>query len=121
MTLRHGRVSVTILAVCILTGCETTEPKKTPASVPAQANAPAVTAPLAQKSEHEHRIQEDLAPKPDPVETLLAAAEKQYQAGQASYQAGHLEQAKENFNQAFNTLLSSNLDVRNDDRLEREF
>ena len=121
MTLRHGRVSVTILAVCILTGCETTEPKKTPASVPAQANAPAVTAPLAQKSENEHRIQEDLAPKPDPVETLIAAAEKQYQAGQASYQAGHLEQAKENFNQAFNTLLSSNLDVRNDDRLEREF
>ena len=32
-----------------------------------------------------------------------------------------MEAAKANFDQAFNTLLSSNLDLRNDERLEREF
>jgi membrane-bound lytic murein transglycosylase D len=62
-----------------------------------------------------------LPPKSDPVEAVIAAAEKQYAAGQANYQAGHLEAAKEDFDQSFNTLLSSNLDIRNDDRLEREF
>ncbi|MGA7463383.1 MAG: LysM peptidoglycan-binding domain-containing protein, partial [Candidatus Korobacteraceae bacterium] len=51
----------------------------------------------------------------------IAQAEKQYAAGEANYKAGHLEAAKGNFDQAFNTLLSSNLDVRNDDRLQREF
>src|SRR5580698_3567177 len=58
---------------------------------------------------------------PDLVADLIAQVEKDYQAGQANYQAGHLEAAKQNFDRAFNILLSSNLDVRNDDRLEREF
>ena len=55
------------------------------------------------------------------MDTLIAQAEKQYAAGQANYQAGHLEAAKANFDLAFNTLLSSDLDVRNDERLQREF
>ena len=42
-------------------------------------------------------------------------------AGQANYAAGHLEAAKANFDQAFNLLLSSNLDVHSDERLEDEF
>ena len=61
------------------------------------------------------------ATKPDPADAVIAQAEKEYAAGQANYQAGHLEAARANFDQAFNTLLSSNLDVRNDDRLQREF
>ena len=52
---------------------------------------------------------------------MIAQAEKQYAAGQANYQAGHLEAAKANFDQAFNTLLGSNLDVRSNEQLEREF
>jgi len=60
-------------------------------------------------------------PQADPADALIAQAEKQYAAGQANYQAGHLEAAKEDFDQAFNTLLTSNLDVRNDERLDREF
>ena len=69
------------------------------------------------------KIQEAPKPQPqaDPADALIAQAEKQYAAGQANYQAGHLEAAKEDFDQAFNTLLTSNLDVRNDERLDREF
>ncbi len=105
----------------ILTGCETDEPKKS-AALPANANAPEVTAPVAAaKPAPEPKIQEAPKPQVDPADALIAQAEKQYAAGQANYQAGHLEAAKANFDQAFNTLLSSNLDVRNNEQLEREF
>jgi membrane-bound lytic murein transglycosylase D len=105
----------------ILTGCETDEPKKS-AALPANANAPEVTAPVAAANPApEPKIQEAPKPQVDPADALIAQAEKQYAAGQANYQAGHLEAAKANFDQAFNTLLSSNLDVRNNEQLEREF
>src|SRR5581483_5182550 len=86
---------------------------------------PEITSSAAQKSgsQQEPKIQETQQHKPenDPAEALIAQAEKQYQAGQANYQSGHLEAAKANFDQAFNTLLSSNLDVRNNEQLQREF
>jgi membrane-bound lytic murein transglycosylase D len=47
--------------------------------------------------------------------------EKDYQAGLGAYQAGQTDVAKQDFDNAFNALLGSNLDVRSDDRLEKEF
>ena len=52
---------------------------------------------------------------------LIAHAEKEYQAGLDSFQAGKTEDAKENFDHAVNALLESNLDIRSDDRLQKEF
>ncbi len=60
-------------------------------------------------------------PKPDAVADLIAQVEKEYQAGQDNYKAGHLEAAKENFDRAFNLLLDSPLDIRSDQRLQQEF
>jgi membrane-bound lytic murein transglycosylase D len=57
----------------------------------------------------------------DPVGDLVATAEKEYQAGLANYQAGHADTAKTNFDNALNALLESKLDIRSDDRLEKEF
>ncbi len=106
----------------LFTGCETDTPKKT-AALPANATAPDVSSPVAQPAPQQPRIQEQ--PKPqtqsDPAEALIAQVDKLYAAGQTNYQAGHLEAAKADFDQAFNTLLSSKLDIRNDERLEREF
>lgn len=51
---------------------------------------------------------------------MIAQVEKEYQAGQDNYRAGHLEAAKQNFDHAFNLLLGSNLDIRSDERLEHE-
>jgi hypothetical protein len=48
-------------------------------------------------------------------------ARKEYQAGVANYHAGKHDEAKQNFDDALNALLSSNLDVRSDDRLQKEF
>jgi membrane-bound lytic murein transglycosylase D len=55
------------------------------------------------------------------VGDLISKVEKDYQAGLAAYQAGQTEAAKQDFDNAFNALLESNLDIRSDDRLGKEF
>jgi membrane-bound lytic murein transglycosylase D len=47
--------------------------------------------------------------------------EKDYQAGLDAYHGGQTEAAKQDFDNALNALLESNLDVRSDDRLQKEF
>ncbi len=60
-------------------------------------------------------------PLNDPVADLIALAETEYQTGLANYHAGKSDDAKQNFDTALNSLLSSNFDIRSDDRLEKEF
>jgi membrane-bound lytic murein transglycosylase D len=57
----------------------------------------------------------------DPIADLITQAETEYQAGLTAYHAGKTEEAKQNFDNALNALLSSNFDVRSDERLEKEF
>ena len=61
------------------------------------------------------------APSSDAVADLIARAEKEYRLGMANQQAGKTDEAKQNFDNALNALLSSNLDVRSDERLQQEF
>jgi membrane-bound lytic murein transglycosylase D len=90
-----------------------------------QASAPVLTAPPAGRTPVETKPVSTVPPQPevkaDPVADLIAQVEKEYQAGQANYQAGHLEAAKENFDRAFNRLLESPFDVGSDERLQKEF
>ena len=113
-------LAVAVVASLLTAGCETTQLKKA-ALLPAHSTISEVTDPVAQQADPPPKIQQAANPAPDPAEALIAKAEKEYAAGQANYQAGHLEAAKTNFDQAFNTLLSSDLDIRNDERLDREF
>src|SRR5712691_2240437 len=76
---------------------------------------PAQTEPQASQSEGKSEL------RPDSVADLIAQVEKEYEAGQDNYQAGHLEAAKQNFDRAFNLLLGSNLDIHSDERLQHEF
>jgi membrane-bound lytic murein transglycosylase D len=97
---------------------------------PAQAGAPALVAasnppdPQQQKPAVAAQPQaKPLVPQAlqvDPVADLIANVEKEYQAGQDNYHAGHLEAAKQNFDSAFNQLLGSGFDLKSDDRLENE-
>lgn len=110
-----------LAASAALTSCETAEPKHTAAKPPARATAPTLAASRPATSPVQAPlIQEKLVPKLDPVDELLAKVEREYQTGVANYNAGHLEAAKEDFDRAFNLLLSTSLDVHNEDRLERE-
>ena len=61
------------------------------------------------------------APAPDPVGDLITKVETDFQAGLDAYQAGQTDAAKQDFDRAFNALLESNLDIRSDNRLEKEF
>src|SRR5271169_5593374 len=109
------------LAATLLTaGCGPTQIRQT-SFLPAHATAPTVAAAAPPEAEPVPKTPDITIPKPDAAEALIAQAEKEYAAGQANYKAGHLEAAKADFDRAFNTLLSSNLDLRNDERLEREF
>jgi membrane-bound lytic murein transglycosylase D len=111
---------IALVTLLLAAGCQTTHPTQA-AFLPAHAIAPTVTESAAPAPDPAPNTPDVTVPKPDPTEALIAQAEKEYAAGQANYKAGHLEAAKANFDQAFNILLSSNLDLRNDERLEREF
>ncbi len=117
-----SRFSVWVIAgaaLLSLLSCEPSKTKKTAAVPPQQATAPTLSAPVTPPAQP--KIQEKLVPKADPVEGLIASVEKEFQAGQTNYRAGHLDKAKGNFDRAFNTLLAYQPGVRSDERLEDEF
>jgi len=107
-------------------------PGTVPAIKPAAAAAPAPASPsqsaTAQKPEAQQKqapteasSATPSAPASDPVGDLVAQVEKEYQAGLANYHAGKGDDAKQDFDNALNALLGSNLDIRSDDRLQKEF
>jgi len=104
-------------------GCETDQPKKTAAKLPAQATAPTGASASAEPGTPAPASSPAAAPSPQAQATdaLIAQAEKLYAAGQSDYQAGHLDAAKQNFDQAFNVLLSGKVEVRDNPPLEHEF
>ena len=138
--IRTATLASLILAV---SGCQTAQRPATlvpPSSAPALKPAP-VTAPVstpvssqaeAKQAETKQQDPPQQAPAPeavplpapgdsDAVADLVARAEKEYQAGLTNYRAGKTEDAKHNFDSALNSLLSSNFDVRSDERLQKEF
>ena len=122
---RSAWLPVIALLVLSFLSCEEAAKKQRAATAPPmRATAPTLTAASTKAPEKKPappKIQEKLQPKADAVDTLVAAVEKEYQAGQENYNAGHLEAAKQNFDHAFNMLLSGSTDVHSDDRLEHEF
>ena len=115
-------------AVLATTSCQTAQ-KPSALLPPAQAAPPALTTIASAKSAtapaRPAQLGHDAETKPelkvDPVGDLIAKVEKEYQAGQANYQAGHLEAAKQSFDNAFNLLLSGPVEIKSDERLEHEF
>ncbi len=138
MRVAKVQMRVAVLAALSVAGSSCQTAQKPVAVVP-PATAPALTAKASQPPQTlseqppvESQSQPVQAPeaKPDStaqkpasdqVDELLASVEKEYQAGLANYQAGRLDAAKQNFDSAFNALLESKLDIRSDDRLQKEF
>ena len=126
------------LAVC---ACQSAQkhvalipPATAPSLSPATSSSPALASKPAQAPTPAQQPEEAPAQKPaiaetnkqavpisDPVADLIARAENEYQAGLVNYHNGKVDEARQNFDQALNALLSSNVDVRSDDRLEKEF
>jgi membrane-bound lytic murein transglycosylase D len=57
----------------------------------------------------------------DPVDVLITKVDASYNKGLEEYHAGHLQQAKEDFDKALSTLLESRMDIQNNSRLNAEF
>jgi peptidoglycan lytic transglycosylase D len=111
-----------LLVVLFSGGCEPSQPKSTATKMPAQAMAPTVKPSEPLTAAPQTAVPVATAEKPaDPVDALIARANKLYQTGKTDYRNGHLEAARQNFDEAFNVLLSSNLDLRENPRLEKEF
>src|SRR5271169_3012105 len=118
-----------LCAVLLSAGCEPSQPKNTAAKVPPRAIAPTVTQASPKPADAQAAAAPAATPQnpassgsgSGPVDALIARVDKLYATGQADYQAGHLDSARQNFDQAFNVLLSSNLPVRDNPRLEKEF
>jgi membrane-bound lytic murein transglycosylase D len=130
------RVAV-LVALCVAgSSCQTAQkpvsvvPPATPPALTAKASEPPQTLSAAPPVDSQVQPGQAAEAKPEPatpatasdqVEALLTSVEKEYQAGLANYQAGRIDAAKQNFDNAFNALLESKLDIRSDDRLQKEF
>jgi membrane-bound lytic murein transglycosylase D len=126
--MRITKLSFLIAPVVVGTACQTAQRPAT-FTPPTQAQAPAIVAkpqtppqqPVKPVRPPAQIVDRKPEPKPDPVAELIAKAEKEYQAGQDNYKAGHLEAAKQNFDRALNLLERSKLDVHLDERWQREY
>src|SRR6516165_4716989 len=79
------------------TGCEPSDPKKPAAKLPPQATAPtATTNPVTTDPTPKPAAQPAAVPS-EPVDALIARADKLYQTGTTEYQNGHLEAARQSF------------------------
>src|SRR5271167_724294 len=125
----HSYLAILLSAPLAATlACQSAQ--KTAFMPPAQAQAPALVATGGPPDTHQQKPAAAAEPRPkpqvpqalqaDPVASLIASVEKEYQTGQDNYNAGHLEAAKQNFDSAFNQLLGSGIDLHSDDRLEAE-
>ncbi|HXW92503.1 MAG TPA: LysM peptidoglycan-binding domain-containing protein [Terriglobales bacterium] len=117
-------IPITVLGLLASVGCRSAQ-RPTTLLPAAQASAPAVrqNAALAPASNPVPPLAHatDTQPKPDPILELVEKVEKDYQAGEDSYQAGQIEAAKQNFDRALQLLLESPFQIRSDERLQREF
>ncbi|HEX7158463.1 MAG TPA: lytic transglycosylase, partial [Edaphobacter sp.] len=116
----------TLAAACaplaLVMGC----PKNQPSKVPAQATAPTVTqqpanapAPAA-TTQTAAQIAENMA-RAQKTQQLINRVEQTYRNGVDNYRAGHLEAARQDFDFAVDTMLTSGMDLKSDPQLSDEF
>jgi membrane-bound lytic murein transglycosylase D len=118
---RIGLVSFAAAVFLISVGCETADPKPVKTNPPAAAMAPMIQAPVAAAPREAPKVQPPPIPQQDPVPALIERVEREYQTGQTNYATGHLEAAKANFDRAVDMLMQGPVDIKSDDRLQREF
>ncbi|HMG84513.1 MAG TPA: transglycosylase SLT domain-containing protein [Terracidiphilus sp.] len=114
-----GCAALALTLAVSLSGCDPPRPlaSATPA---AQAFAPALSAPAPQQAP---------APVPPPqpsasqqrVQALIEQVEKAYALGDAAYKRGNLPEARSNFDNAVDLMLTSGIDIKSTPALQDEF
>lgn len=113
-----------VLAGLFVLGCSSA-PKKSyvppPASPPVALKAEPATMPISRIPVAPNFSDLPDQPRFDPVQGVIETAEAAFERGRRSYEAGHLETAKTEFNVAINTLLQSPITPQEDRRLLNTF
>jgi membrane-bound lytic murein transglycosylase D len=114
---------------CLLafTGCEDATRKRLQAHIPAPApvRAPASAAPEVGALPLRNLVSQPLlalqAPLPGGIDFLIEKVKEKFSSGEANYQAGHLEAARRDFDDAVDWMLESGYDPNSDARLSELF
>jgi membrane-bound lytic murein transglycosylase D len=113
-----------LLLLLTLTGCPgDASSTASPGSAPANTTAPALqqATDQAQAQAQQSAKQIIAAQHAQKVQALIAKAETSYQSGVANYNANRLDAARQDFDFAVDTMLSSGMDLKNDPQLSDEF
>ncbi len=115
-----------LLLLMTLTGCPGNVPSGTasPGKAPANTTAPSLqqqNTNSAQTQAQQSANQIVAAQHAQKVQALIAKAEASYQSGVANYNANRLDAARQDFDFAVDTMLSSGMDLKDDPQLSDEF
>jgi membrane-bound lytic murein transglycosylase D len=86
----------------------------------AQSTAPAL-APVEQAPPVPASNQPSLTPEQQRVRVLIQQVDDAYSRGEADYRKGRLPEAKQEFDQAVDLMLTSGIDIKSDAQLQEEF
>lgn len=117
----HVLAPMVVPLALVVISCETAEKKSATASPPPQAMAPAPSQPSKAAAPNVEQVSKADNNNSEAVDSLLAQVERALQSGQADYAAGHMEEARADFDKAVDLLLEGPLDIRSDERLQAEF
>lgn len=129
--MKRLHLSILALGLAALVSCDSSDTKKAARPAP-QAMAPSVkpaTAPdvaepvpaASVKTQTPTAQTQPQSQKPDPVPGVVAEAEKAYAAAEENFAAGKPDVAKQNLNHALDILTQLQVDIKSDERLQREF
>jgi membrane-bound lytic murein transglycosylase D len=117
-----GCAALALTLVVSLSGCDPSKPAASATPV-SHALAPAVVAPAPQQAP----VSAPSGPSPQTpaqqqrVQTLIQQVEKAYSLGETAYKRGNLPEAKSNFDNAVDIMLSSGIDIKSTPALQEEF
>ncbi len=113
------------LLLLTLTGCPAAGPANAaaPGKAPSNATAPTLQQQQATAQAQAQQTAQQLiaAQHAQKVQTLISKAEASYKSGVDNYHANRLDAARQDFDFAVDTMLSSGMDLKNDPQLSDEF
>jgi membrane-bound lytic murein transglycosylase D len=123
---RSLAVTSSLFVLLTLTGCPADSSRTAaPGSAPANSTAPNLqqqqVTTQAQTQAQQSANQIVAAQHAQRVQALIAKTEASYQSGVANYNANRLDAARQNFDTAVDTMLSSGMDLKGDPQLSDEF
>jgi membrane-bound lytic murein transglycosylase D len=120
--------TTSLLLLLTLTGCPADSPRTAaPGSASANSTAPSLQ-PSGNEAQTQAQSQAEQSAKAiaaaqhaQKVQALIAKTESSYQSGVSNYNANRLDAARQDFDFAVDTMLSSGMDLKDDPQLSDEF